>query len=312
MSKYKTILKLIKTHRSQIPWAIFYNLANLNCVKWIPDGILLKFVFRITIGKPLDLVNPKTFNEKIQWLKLYDRNSKYTKLVDKYEVREYIKNAIGAKYLVPLIGVYESFSEIDFSKLPNRFVLKCTHDSGSTIICKDKSKFDINRAKRKLEKKLKINLFWKTREWPYLNIKPRIICESLLEVPGNKELIDYKIMCFNGVPRCLFLCLDRGSDSGLKVDFYDMDWNPLPFERHYPRSERVIKKPQCFDEMVNLSKILSRSIPFVRVDFYIIENKIKFSELTFYPGSGIEEFTPESFDEILGSWLDLKGLIEGN
>lgn len=286
-------------------------ILNTKISRFLSDEIFLSLAFQNSIGKTLNLLNPQTFNEKIQWLKLYDRNPLYTTLVDKYEVREYIGRTIGDQYLVPLLGIYDNVEEIDLSKLPNKFVLKCTHDSGTVIICRDKKIFDFFAAKNELKCAQKKQFYYNGREWPYKNIKPRIICEELLINDSQDDLVDYKILCFNGVPKCLFLCLDRRSESGLKVDFYDLDWNPLPFERHYPRSGKIIEKPACFNEMLDLSRKLSKDIPFVRVDFYIVNNQIKFGELTFFPGSGFEEFTPESYDYLLGSWIDLS-LVEKN
>jgi hypothetical protein len=263
------------------------------------------------MNKKLNLLNPSTFNEKLQWLKLHDRNPLYTSYVDKYEVREFIEKTIGKECLVPLLGVYDEVEDVDFSILPDQFVLKPTHTSGNVIICRDKTKLDLIETKKTLIKWLKREYFWYQREWPYKNIKPRIICEELLVNETQEDLIDYKILCFNGEPKCLFLCTDRRSLSGLKVDFYDLNWNPLPFERHYPKSGKLIEKPECLEELLELSKTLSRGIPFVRVDFYIVNKQIKFGELTFYPGSGLEEFSPESFDYLLGSWIDLS-LVEKN
>ncbi len=305
MSKVTTLINLINKKPAFITWAIFCNFSKLPLIKLMSDKFFLKLAFRISIKRRLNLKAPKTFNEKLQWLKLNDRNPEYPLLVDKFEVRKFIADKIGSQYLVQLINVYNSIDEINFGDLPEKFVIKCTHDSGSTIICRNKAGFDIENAKKKLKKNFSRNIFWQTREWPYKNIKPRIICEELLVDNSHDDLIDYKILCFNGEPKCLFLCLDRRSPSGLKVDFYDLNWNPLPFERHYPRSGRLIEKPECFKEMLDLSRILSKGIPFVRVDFYIVNKKIKFSELTFYPGSGFEEFSPESFDYLLGSWIDL-------
>jgi len=278
---------------------------KLKLSRFLPEKTDISWRYFNIFNKKIDFKNPKTFNEKLQWLKLYNHNPQYTQLVDKFEVREYIKKEIGEKYLIPIYGVWEKFEDIDFNSLPNQFVLKCTHDSGSVVICKDKETLNIRDIKSEFNKALKKNFYYSSREWPYKNIKPRIICEELLVDELQGELIDYKIMCFNGEPRCLFLCLERRSDDGLKVDFYDLDWNPLPFERHYPRSNQTIQKPTCLDEMLELSKTLSKGIPFVRVDFYIVNDQIKFGELTFFPGSGMEEFTPESYDCLLGSWLDL-------
>lgn len=282
---------------------ILYKLMFDKLLKIIPDSFYLQLVYYIKMGKRLNITNPKSFNEKIQWLKLYDRRLEYTKMVDKYEVRKYISEIIGEQYLIPLLGVYNNFEEIDFSKLPNKFVLKCTHDSGGLVICKDKNKFDIEKAKMKINNCLKRNYYFQWREWPYKNIKPRIICEKYMVDESGIELKDYKFMCFNGQVKCLFVCLNRNSSNGLNVDFYDMDWNPMPFERHYSSSGTTIPKPKNFDMMVEFAKKLSKNIPFVRVDFYETNGQLYFGELTFYPGSGYEEFKPESYDYLLGSWI---------
>lgn len=282
---------------------ILYKLMFDKLFKIIPDPFYLQLVYYIKMGKRLNITNPKSFNEKIQWLKLYDRRLEYTKMVDKYEVRKYISEIIGEQYLIPILGVYNNFEEIDFSKLPNKFVLKCTHDSGGLVICKDKNKFDMEKAKMKINNCLKRNYYFQWREWPYKNIKPRIICEKYMVDESGIELKDYKFMCFNGQVKCLFVCLNRNSSNGLNVDFYDMDWNPMPFERHYSSSGTTIPKPKNFDMMVEFSKKLSKDIPFVRVDFYETNGQLYFGELTFYPGSGYEEFKPESYDYLLGSWI---------
>lgn len=277
-------------------------------LKFVPDKIYLKVYYRLRFHSKLNLKNPKTFNEKIQWLKLNDRNPEYIKIVDKYEVRKIIKEKIGGEYLVPIYGVWDTFEQIDFEKLPEKFVLKCTHDSGGVVICKNKNDLDKEKAKKKIEKCLKNNFYYIAREWPYKKVKPRIICEQYLEDSQNKELIDYKIMCFNGNPKCLFVCIDRESNSGLKLNFYDLDWNKLPFKRRYPNFDRKIQKPKQFDKMLELAKKLSKDIPFVRVDFYEVNEKIYFGELTLFPGGGFEEFTPSKYDEELGSWINLKAI----
>lgn len=282
---------------------IMVHLLDTPLFKILPDKLFLKVLYKNRLGKKLILDNPTTFNEKIQWLKLYDRNPAYTQMVDKYAVRECISNIIGEEYLIPLIGVYDSFDEIDFNQLPQQFVLKCTHDSGGLVICKDKELLDIEAAKKKINKCLKRNYYYHGREWPYKNIKPRIICEKYMVDESGTELKDYKFMCFNGKAKCLFVCLNRNSLTGLNVDFYDMDWKPMPFERHYPSSGKPIPKPKTFDKMVEFAERLSNGIPFVRVDFYEANDQLYFGELTFHPGSGYEEFTPESYDSLLGSWL---------
>lgn len=271
----------------------------------MPDKIYLQWLFPKMVGYKLNLRNPKSFNEKLQWLKLYDRNPIYTKLVDKYEVKKIVADKIGENHIIPTLGIWDSADNIDFEALPNKFVLKATHDSGSTIVCKSKELFDVQDARIKLDKALATNFYFAGREWPYKNVKPRIIAESFLDVGANEDLIDYKFMCFNGKVKCSFVCTDRYYGDGLKVTFFDNDWNKMPFERHYPSSNEEIKKPDCLDEMIRLAEILSENIPFVRIDFYEYHGDIYFGEYTFFPGGGTEEFTPQDWDFILGSWINL-------
>ncbi|MDD6232080.1 MAG: ATP-grasp fold amidoligase family protein [Frisingicoccus sp.] len=287
------------------PWRIFYNLNKRKISHIIPDKIMLQLLYRAKMGKKLNLKNPVTFNEKLQWLKLYDHNPEYIKFVDKYEVRNYIAEKIGEEYLVPLLGVWDNVNDIDFDLLPNQFVLKCTHDSGSVIICKDKARFDVQKAKGKLQKAMETNFYWLYREWPYKNVKPRVVAEQYLEDNESEELSDYKIMCFNGKQKCTFTCTNRFSGTGLNVTFFDTEWNRLPFERHYKADLKVIKKPKSYAEMVELAEKLSENIPFSRIDFYKTNNKIYFGEITLYPGSGFEEFEPVNWDTTLGSWIKL-------
>src|SRR5690625_2870610 len=245
----------------------------------IPDKMFLKLMYRHRIGKRLNLKNPTTYNEKLQWLKLYDQNPNYTKLADKYEVRKFIADKIGQEYLVPLIGVYNSFDEIDFDSLPNSFVLKCTHDSGGLVICKDRSKLDIEAAKKKIDKSLRRNYYYHGREWPYKYMKPRIICEEYMEDASKKQLIDFKVMCFNGKAKCIFVCQNRSSSDGLNIDIYDRNWRLMDFERpKNPNSGTMMPKPKSFDEMIEYSEKLSRGVPFLRVDFYEVNMKLYFGE----------------------------------
>jgi hypothetical protein len=305
MSKLMTFNKLLRNNRSEIKKAVANNIALSPIFRILSDKTFLKLQYKLIIGKKLNLKNPKTFNEKLQWLKLYDRNPAYVSLVDKYAVRKYIENTIGSEYLIPLLGVWESFDDIDFKKLPNQFVLKCTHDSGSFYICKDKNNIDKNMLKQKYDNHMKRNMFWHAREWSYKIVKPRIICEKYMVDDSGIELKDYKFTCFNGEVKCSFVCLNRNSRNGLNVDFYDMDWKPMPFERHYHNSGTIIPKPKNYNKMVEFAEKLSKDIPFVRVDFYETNGQLYFGELTFYPGAGFEEFTPESYDALLGSWIKL-------
>jgi len=274
----------------------------------ISDKLFLKMKYNHYIGKKLNLKNPKTFNEKLQWLKLYDRNPEYTKLVDKYEVRKYIADTIGSDYLIPLLGVYNTFDEINFEDLPDQFVLKPNHTSGDIFICKDKSNINYHKLKNEINNWLKKNYYWVHREWSYKNIKPRIICEKYMVDESGTELKDYKFFCFDGEPKALFVATDRCIDT--RFDFFDLNFNHLPFMQHYKNSGKKIVKPSGFDEMVQLSKILSKDIPHVRVDFYDIYGRIYFGELTFFHFSGFEKFEPEEYDKLFGSWLKLPSKIQ--
>ena len=275
----------------------------------LPDKEYLEKIFKASMGYSLSLENPQTFNEKLQWLKLYNRNPAYTVMVDKYKVRDYIKETIGEGYLIPLLGVWDKAEDIDFDKLPNQFVLKCNHNSGlGMYICKDKSKLtekQIKVIRKNLTKGLQQDYYLTGREWPYKNVPRKIIAEKYMEDKTNGELNDYKFMCFNGAVNCCFVCTDRFKDTGLKVTFYDKDWNVMPFRRHYPKSDKPIDKPKNYAKMVEIAELLSKDIPFVRTDFYEINGTLYFGELTFYPGSGFEEFEPKSGDELLGKWIKL-------
>ena len=284
---------------------IFKILALVKLINFLPDKIYLKMIYKIQLHKDLNLNNPQTFNEKIQWLKLYDRKPEYAKMVDKYEAKKYVSNIIGEEHIIPTIGIYEKFEDINFDKLPNQFVMKCTHDSGGIVICKNKKDLDIKQAKKKINKSLKRNYFYNGREWPYKNVKPRIIIEKYMKDNSKNELIDYKLMCFNGQCKIIFTCTDRYSNDGLKVTFFDLNWNKLPFERHYPTDIKIINKPKNLEKMLDFSKKLSKNIPFVRTDFYEINEMLYFGEMTFFPGSGFEEFKPEEWDKKIGDMIDL-------
>lgn len=295
------IKKTIKNPRR----ILLYLMAKFK-FQWLPDDIYLRYIYWGELGKKLDLDNPKTFNEKIQWLKIHDRREEYTHLVDKYEVKKYIADKIGEQYIIPTLGVWDSFDDIDFNALPDRFVLKCTHDSGGIMIVRDKKRLDIDAARKKMEKSLKQNYYYLRREWPYKNVIPRIIAEEYMEEEGAYELSDYKFMCFNGEAKCSFTCTERYSATGLKVTFYDKDWEIMPFERHYPKSDIPLKKPINYNKMIELAEKISQDLIFARIDFYEVNGNVYFGEITFYPGSGMEEFEPEEWDEKLGSWIDLK------
>lgn len=303
MGKLRTFLDLIHT-----PGKLVRPLASNGLINWMSDETYIKLVFKSTFGYELDLNNPKTFSEKLQWLKLYNRRPEYTMMVDKYRVREYIREKIGDEYLIPLLNVWNSVEKIDFDALPNQFVLKCNHDQGSVVICKDKAHFDIDAAKQKLARKLKRNHYWSIREWPYKNVKPCIICERYMQDDGGKEeLSDYKVLCFNGEPKLIEVHRGRFG-GGHTQDFYDTDWNKTVFNQpDVPMSDEVMDKPVFADEILGLSRKLSAGIPHVRVDWYYTNGHLYFSELTFYDASGFYPFVDDQDAEI-GSWLVLPEL----
>ncbi|QGH36258.1 glycosyl transferase [Gracilibacillus salitolerans] len=297
------MFRQLKTALNEPKITLLYIL-RLKIFRFIPDTLYLKITYKLKTGNKLNLKDPKTFNEKLQYLKLYDRNPIYTQLVDKYEVRKYIVTTIGEEYLTPLLGVYDSFDEIDFSELPNQFVLKCTHDSGGLVICKDKSRLDINAAKEKITKCLKKNYYYIYGEWPYKNVKPRIVCEKYMEDEHGTDLKDYRFFCFNGIPRFIAVDFNITDKSKTRRNLYDLEWNLMNGSISYPRElSEVVPKPIELNKMINLSKILSKNIPHVRVDFYYVNGKVYFGEMTFFHQSGYGKIQPKEFDMEMGEWI---------
>lgn len=272
--------------------------------KHLPDKTALKIQYKNTFLTDLDLENPKTFNEKLQWLKLYNRKPEYSKMVDKYEAKKYVASIIGEEYIIPTYGVWTSFDEINFDELPNQFVLKCTHGSGDVVVVKDKSEFDINSAREKIEKSLKTNYYKISREWPYKNVQPRVIAEKYME-DNSGGLIDYKIFCFNGEAKFMLIATDRFTSEELKFDYFDRDFNWLDFEWTHKRSDIKPERPLNFEKMFQLAEKLSEGLPHVRVDFYESNREIYFGELTFFHASGLEKFNPQEWDEKIGAMLKL-------
>lgn len=266
----------------------------------------LKVLYRIKLHRRLNLSHPRRFTEKLQWLKLHDRNPMYPTLVDKYEVKEYISQILGEEYVIPTYGVWDHFDQVDFETLPEQFVLKCTHDSGNVWICKDKSSFDRNKAKKSLEKSLKHNFYWWTREWPYKNVKGKIIAEKYMESDSpEKGLSDYKFYCFNGEPKIVLVSSGRFVGQ-LCFDYYDEQWNKLSLVWDKPNSSIDRSKPDQFEEMKNICKVLSKDIPHVRIDLYHIRNRIYFGEFTFYDSAGFCHFTPDNWDVKIGDMIDIR------
>lgn len=276
----------------------------LKFFRFVPDALYLKIMYYLRTYKRLNLQKPVTYNEKIQWLKLNDHNPLYTKLVDKYEVKEYVTKLIGGEFVIPTLGIWNSFEEIDFDKLPSKFVLKCTHDSGGLVICKDKSKLNLKKIKRKIDKSLKTNFYYIGREWPYKNVKPRIIAETYMEDDDTGYLTDYKFFCFNGEPKILYVSKDKALDP--KTDFFDMNYKKLDMRMRDPNSDEIPPMPKSFEEMKRIAKILSKNIPHVRVDFYEINGRVYFGELTFYHNSGFSLVKPESWNKKMGDYIIIK------
>ena len=282
---------------------VLSKINQIGLLNWIPDKQYLKIKYRLKMGKKLNLENPQTYNEKLQWLKLYDRKPIYSKLVDKYEVREIIRKKIGEEYIIPLLGVYEKFNQINFESLPNQFVIKTTHDCGGIVICKDKSKFNQKEAQKKIEHHLRKNYYYMHREWPYKKVKPRIIIEKYMVDESRTELKDYKFFCFDGEPKLMFVATDRGVDT--RFNFYDMNFKQINLQQHYKNSNKEIDRPKNFDTMISIAKKLSENLPHIRVDLYDVNGHIYFGELTLYHFSGFEKFYPEEYDLILGKELKL-------
>lgn len=275
------------------------------------DELYLKLLFLFEMHYWPDLKHPKTFNEKIQWLKLHNRKPEFTTMVDKYSVKKFVADRIGEQYVIPTLGVWDSFDQIDFNHLPDQFVLKTTHGGGgmAVVICKDKKTFDRNHAKKVLEKSLKSDIYQIYREWPYKNVPKRIIAEKFMAAKKSqapKDLPDYKFFCFNGEPKYCQVIRDRNTCE--TIDFYDMGWNHQEFVGLNPSAKQgkmQVERPANLNSMQNICRKLSAGIPFLRVDLYVIDDKEYFGELTFYPASGIGRFTPDKWKYRLGDMISL-------
>lgn len=277
----------------------------VQAAKTIPDSLFLQLEFLRLMKKPLNLKNPKTYSEKLQWLKLYDRRPEYTQMVDKQGAKQYVAQRIGEEYIIPTLGVWDSFDAIDFDALPEQFVLKCSHDSGGLVICRDKAKLDVAAARKKINACLQTNYYWRKREWPYKNVKPRIIAEQFMEDSQTGELRDYKFFCFNGEVKALFIASERQAACETKFDFFDAEYHHLPLTNGHPNADTLPQKPERFEEMKALAAKLSEGIPHLRVDFYEVDGKVYFGELTFFHWSGMMPFEPEQWDYTFGSWIHL-------
>lgn len=274
--------------------------------KWMSDRTFIKWEYFSGMKKFPDLENPTTFNEKLQWLKLNDIHPEYSRIVDKAESKKYVKEVLGEggeEFLIPTLGVWNSFNEIDFSILPNQFVLKTTHDSGGVVVIKDKINMNLTKVQETIQRSLNHNFYYQHREYPYKDIKPRILAEKFMVDESGTELKDYKFFCFNGEPKFLFVATDRPKNT--HFDFFDMNWKHLPITQGHPNSTKEIKKPVGFENMKSLAQRLSKGFPHVRVDLYDINGHVYFGELTFFHFSGNVPFEPEEWDYKIGEWLKL-------
>lgn len=285
----------------------YYNSAH-GKYHDMDDAEYLKKMYKARVGRELNLDNPKRISEKLQWLKLYYRRPEFTNMVDKYEVKKIVAEKIGSEYVLPTLKVWDRAEDIDVSDLPNEFVLKCTHDSGGFVICKDKSTFDVEAAKEKLGKRLKRNFFYGDREWPYKNVKPRIIAEPFVDTLGKPESVEYKLTCFNGHVGFSTFCGGIAHDEfkKRKNDHYDRDFKPMPWWTFYePSGEYLTEEPEFLQEMIDIAEKLSEGIPYLRVDFYRHNGQTYFGEMTFYTWGGFLIFNPDEWDEKLGDMLEL-------
>ena len=281
---------------------LIYTWKKLSPI--IPAKLYIKVLFRLIFGYWMDFKNPRSFNEKLQWLKLYDKRPEYVKLVDKYEAKRIVAEVLGEKSIIPTLGVWDRVEDITFDQLPNQFVLKCTHDSGGLVICKDKTSLDIDKAKKKIAKCLKNNYYNEGKEWPYKKVPHRIIAEQYIEATKDNDLFDYKLFCFGGKVR--FYKIDYGRYIEHHANYYSLDGELLPFgEQSCMPTDRFFQKPKNFELMINYAELLSKGHPFMRVDFYNVDGEIKWGECTLYPASGFGIFIPDSWDMKLGEMLSL-------
>lgn len=302
MSKWNGLKKLLTDRDYRT-----IRLAKAGVYNRLPDEAYLRKMYRARMGRPLNLDDPQLFSEKLQWLKIHDRNPLYTQLVDKYRVREYVAEKLGEEYLIPLLGVWDDPDDIDFDALPDQFVLKCNHNSGTGMcICRDKSKLDYDTVRSNLRKGLQENFFMKAREWPYRDVSRKVVCEQYMtDGSGTEELTDYKFFCFHGEVKCFKVDFDRFLDHG--ANWYDRNGNLLPFGEVScpPCYEKKIIFPDSIQRMIAAAQTLSAGIPFVRVDLYSVNEKIYFGELTLFPACGWGRFTDDQWDMIMGQWLKL-------
>lgn len=290
------------------PYKLFVFLIDKGYGRFLSDRCYIKAMYLKENDNLPNLNKPEVYSEKLQWLKLHDRNPLYTTLVDKYSVKEYVSKMLGKEYVIKTLGVYSNFDDIDFNALPNQFVLKCTHDSGGLVICKDKAKLDIQKARDKINTSLKRDYYLQGREYPYKNVPRKIIAEEYMGDENCADLTDYKFYCFNGVPCYCQVIANRNTRE--TIDFFDMNWEHQNFTGlsmpYSPFSNIELKKPKAYDEMIFISKKLSEGLPFARIDLYYIQDKVYFGEITLYPAAGFGKFVPDYWNKKLGDLIMIR------
>ena len=309
-STIKNAIVFFFTDNYRFRCALLDRLRQSGALNWLNDTAFIKLTYFVFFQRRINLKTPRTFNEKLNWLKLNDRNALYSRLVDKYEVKQYIQEHTNGRYIIKNYGVWNSFDEIDFCKLPQKFVLKCTHDSGSVVICKNKDELDLEKAKEKINKGLRKNLYYWGREWPYKMVKPRVLAEECLEDNTDNDLKDYKFFCFNGKVKCFKV--DFGRFSNHRANYYDLNGKLLNIGEVIcpPDPNHEIVLPDNLEEMIGLAEELSKEFAFLRVDLYSIRDAIFFGELTFYPASALSPFIDFNSDVVLGEYLSLPNTLK--
>jgi hypothetical protein len=282
------------------------RLRIINMLGFIPSAPYLKLVYRVKTGKKLNLNNPKGFNEKLNWLKLNEIHPEYTQLVDKYEVRRYVQEKLGSEYLFPILGAWKSFDDIDFSALPDSFVLKCTHDSGSVKIIKDKGTINREELKSFFDGRMKVNAYNMGREYPYKDVEPRIIAEKFMSSSDGKAPRDYKFFCFDGEPKIMFVATDRETD--VTHTLFDMNFKQLDIDYIHRHAPEKLEKPETFEQMKEIARVLSKGMKFVRIDLYELDREIYFGEFTFFPAGGFWLMKPDAWEQKLGDWIKINTL----
>ena len=302
MYDYHIILSLLRNPAYRLD-----ELSKYGFYRWLSDEEYIRRYWKAHFGRKLDLENPVTLFEKLQWLKLYYRKPEFIDMVDKYTAKEIVAEKLGREHITPTIGVWDSPGEIDLSGLPEQFVLKPTHDSGGLVVCRDRKNFDWKAAKKKLAASMKHNYYWHGREWPYKHVRPRIIAEPLIEELGKPDSLEYKITCLNGKAVFVTICsgIAHDDDDKRTNDHFDRGFNRLPWKVIYKPAKVPPKKPEQWEELFRFGEALAEGIPYLRVDTYIIGGKILFGEMTFFTWSGFRRFEPEEWDEKLGRMLKL-------